>query len=93
MQHGLVWYTMMFSGFIFTLLLAVLNFECQNCFFDCCQEPNWSFHHCLLRREVVMIHLGAHPFIYEENIEFPMFGALPLLTLNIIQLLSPESLG
>lgn len=40
-----------------------------------------------------MIHLGAHPFIYEENIEFPMFGALPLLTLNIIQLLSPESLG
>lgn len=35
-----------------------------------------------------MIHLMAHPFIYEENIEFPMFGALPLLTLNIIQLLS-----
>lgn len=40
-----------------------------------------------------MIHLMAHLFIYEENIEFPMFGVLPLLTLNVLQLLSPESLG
>lgn len=40
-----------------------------------------------------MIHLMAHLFIYEENIEFPVFSALPLLTLNDIQLLSPESLG
>lgn len=40
-----------------------------------------------------MIHLMAHLFIYEENIGFPVFGALPLLTLNVLQLLSPESLG